>query len=254
LPLQKKMFQHHTTTVYFAAIKSKATVPEHTVASPHKNISPPQFHTCPVCCYQQYSHSSWTHCCLSTQKYFTTTIQHLSSLLLSTVQPQILNTLLPLHTKIFHHHHSTPVLFAPINSTATVPEHTVASPHKNISPPLHTCLVCCYQQYSHSSWTHCCFSTQQYFTTTTPHLSCLMLSTVQPQFLNTMLPLDTIIFHHHHSTPLLFAAINSTVTVPEHTVATPHKNISPPPLHTCPVCCYQQYSHSSWTHCCLSTQ
>jgi len=68
----------------------------------------------------------------------------------------------------------------------------------------------------------------------------LLLSTVQPLFLNTLLPLHNTIFLHHHYTPVLFAAINTTATVPEHTVASPHNNISPPPLHTCPVCCYQK--------------
>ena len=38
------------------------------------------------------------------------------------------------------HHRSTPVLFAAVNSTATVPEHTVTSPHNNVSPQLHTLL------------------------------------------------------------------------------------------------------------------
>jgi hypothetical protein len=43
------------------------------------------------------------------------------------------------------------------------------------------CPVCCCQQYSHSSWTHCYHSTPQCFTTAT-YLSCLLLSAVQPQF------------------------------------------------------------------------
>ena len=30
-------------------------------------------------------------------------------------------------------------------------EHIVASPHNNVSPPLHTSPVCCCQQYRHSS-------------------------------------------------------------------------------------------------------
>ena len=150
-------------------------------------------------------------------------------------------------------------------------EPIVASPHNNVSTPLHKCPACYYQQYSHSSRTNCCLSTQQYFTTT-PHLSCLLLSTVKPKYLNTHLPLPTTIFHNHsttvlfaainskaavpvtllplhttifhnHSTPVLFAAVKSTATVLEHNVASLHNKVSPP-LHTCSLCCYQQYSHS----------
>ena len=40
------------------AVPSRSTIDsEHIVASPHNNVSPP-LHTCPVCCCQQYSHSS----------------------------------------------------------------------------------------------------------------------------------------------------------------------------------------------------
>ena len=39
-----------------------------------------------------------------------------------------------------------------VPSTSTIDsEHFVASPHNNVSPPLHTCPVCCCEQYSHSS-------------------------------------------------------------------------------------------------------
>ena len=58
-----------------------------------------------------------------------------------------------------------------------------------------------------------------------------------------MFPLQTTL-SHHRSTPVLFAAVNSTTTDPEHTVPSPHNTVSPP-LHTCPVCCCQQHSHSS---------
>ena len=162
-------------------------------------------------------------------------------MLLSTAQPQFLNTLLPLHTTLSHHC-STPVLFAAVNSTATFPEHIAASPHNTVSPLLHTCPVCCCQQHSHIFCIYCCLSTQQCLNTS-PHLSCLLLSEAQPQFLNTLSPLHTTL-SHRRSTPVLFPAVRSTATVPEHIAASPHNNVSPP-LHTCSFCYCQQHSHSS---------
>ena len=164
----------------------------------------------------------------------------LSCLLLSAVKPRFLNTLLPLHTTMFHQH-STPVLFAAVSSTTTVPEHTVTYAHHNVSPPLHTVLFAAVSStatvpehtvtYAHHN--------------VSPPLNTVLFAAVSSK---TTVPEHTVTSAHHNVSPplhtVLFAAVSSTATVPEHIVISPHHNNSST-LHTCPVCCCQQYSHSS---------